>query len=238
MCLKKIAIVGTGTDVGKTVFSLLVVRTLFQLGDTPHYIKPFQTGCTSSESPDTDAAFIYSNTPELEKLKPSGAILNCHENPKAPYFAARDMGQIIDIEQTIDRLNKKELDMIEGRPVTHMVIEAAGGLLVPLTRDFMMVDFLKRIKAVPVLVAHAGLGTINHTLLSIECLQKNNIQPACVVLMDTSTQKTHPDAVAENIYAIESSSNVKVSGVISFIEKFNQIDPDNQKVLLQSLHST
>lgn len=220
MSVKKIAVVGTGTDIGKTVLSLLIVQILFQQGHTPFYIKPFQTGCKNSESSDTDAAFVYKNTQQLKNMNPARSVLNCHENPKAPCFAAKDMGQVINIEQTIKRIKEKEHAEMNGQPVSHLVIEAAGGLLVPITENNLVLDFISQTDSVPIVAADVGLGTINHTLLTLRCLDQQGLKPAGVVLIESSKLKTDFDLVEENIQAIKSFSNIKVVGVIPFIKDF------------------
>ena len=226
MTIERIAIVGTGTDVGKTVLSLLIMQFLFRAGHAPLYIKPFQTGCSGPESPGTDAAFIYRHIPELAGSDPAGSVINCHETPKAPYFAARDMGLTIDVDATLAAIREKEHETMNGRTVSHLVVEAAGGLLVPVTPDMTVADFIARAEARPVIAAHAGLGTINHTLLSLQCLERMGINPAGVVFMETGPVPTPPDMVAENMEAVESLSGIRVAGVIPFMTDFRFPDPD------------
>lgn len=235
MSVKKIVIVGTGTDVGKTVLSLLIMQYLFSQGQNPLYIKPFQTGCKYPDEPGTDAAFIYKHIVQLKGSDPSYSIINCHKNPKAPYFAARDMNQQIDIKQTLLKIKEKEDAGFNGKNISHLVIEAAGGLLVPVNSDTSVADFIVQTGARPVIAAHAGLGTINHTLLTLQCFKRLGVKPVSVVLMDAGKKKTDPDMVSENIEAIESFSGIKIAGVIDYIKDFSTPCPRAQKVIDQVL---
>ncbi|MFH2091944.1 MAG: dethiobiotin synthase [Pseudomonadota bacterium] len=235
MSAKRIVIVGTGTDMGKTILSLLMMQYLFSKGYNPLYIKPFQTGCKSVDDPGTDAGFIYQHIPNLYGSDPSFSIVHCHENPKAPYFAARDMNRTIDVNETLQAINDKEQAGWKGQPVSHLVIEAAGGLLVPVNANTTMADVMVQTNARPVIAANAGLGTINHTLLTLQCLERLGVQPVCVVLMDKHRKKTDPDMVKENIEAIESFSRTKVAGVIPYINDFSNPGSEPWNVIEQVL---
>ncbi len=220
---KKIVVIGTDTDVGKTVLSLLIMQALTGKGKTPFYIKPFQTGCLSPSDPRGDASFVYGHTPGLEQQDPSLSVLNCHENPKAPWFAARDMGETIDLAATLARIREKEVNH------SHLVIEGAGGLLVPVTGEVTMADFVKECRARPVIAARAALGTINHTLMTVECLKARGMTPAGIVFMDALGD--HDPLIQENMEAVERFSGVPVAGVVGKIMDFNTPHPDGLKAV-------
>ena len=210
-----ICVVGTDTGVGKTVVSLLLMQWLHARGYDPFYVKPFQTGCIDPYDTDSDAAFVYRNTASLQQQDPARSVIHCFTNPKAPFFAARDAGQRIDME--------KVLQTIEEMRAVHspLVVEAAGGLLVPVGDKETVLDFLSRISCRPLLVARAALGTINHTLLSIEAMVRRKIDPLGVVLTESTRLPTAPEMVAENMEAIERFSGVQVSGVIPMLSDFS-----------------
>ncbi|SMD00203.1 dethiobiotin synthetase [Desulfocicer vacuolatum DSM 3385] len=232
---KKIMVMGTDTDVGKTVLSLLIMQNLTAKGKKPFYLKPFQTGCVGPSDSTGDAAFIHRHTPGLGGIDPAPSVLNCHKNPKAPWFAARDMGQTINLPRTMDQIKEKESSH------SHLVIEAAGGLLVPLTETLTVADFIKQSKARPVIAARAGLGTINHTLMTVECLRARGITPGGIVFMETpqKEEKTSKTMIQENMEAVEKFSNVPVAGFVKNISDFQNPDPDALKIvecLLKSCH--
>jgi dethiobiotin synthetase len=209
--LPDIFVVGTDTGVGKSVVSLLLMQRLFARGFHPFYLKPFQTGCRDAHDVNSDARFVYRHTAALKDRDPSGSVIYCHPNPKAPYFAARDEGQSIDPEAVFQAVIQKRKDH------SPLVIEAAGGLLVPVTRKLLVIDVVQALDCRPLLVARAGLGTINHTLLSIEALRRRGLEPLGVVLVDQPQQPAAPDLVQENKEAIETCGQVPVGGVIGVL---------------------
>lgn len=211
-------VVGTDTCVGKTVLSLLLMQFFYSRGFTPFYLKPAQTGCKDPYDTDSDAKFIYQHVNPLSEKDPADSVIYCFKNPKAPYFAARDEGKEIDfriIQEVIDK--KRTL-------YSPIIIEAAGGLFVPVNEELLIIDTINIIKARPIIAARAGLGTINHTLLTIEALKGRGIQPAGIVLIDSGEMSTPQDMIGENIEAIEKVSGIKVAGVIGKIVDFSNPD--------------
>ncbi len=101
------------------------------------------------------------------------------------------------------------------------MIEAAGGLMVPITETVLMIDIVAATDARPVLVARAGLGTINHTLLSLKILKQRGTRTPAIVFVDASQSPTPNDMVRENIEAVEKFSGIRVSGVIYRIDDFS-----------------
>jgi dethiobiotin synthetase len=226
-----ICVVGTDTGVGKTVVSLLLMQRLYAKEYNPFYLKPFQTGCADSSDGQSDAAFVYENTVALYQKDPSQSVIYCYPNPKAPYFAARDAGETIHMEAV--------LQAVEEKRSTHspLIVEAAGGLLVPLTEQQTMIDLLPQINCRPLLVARAGLGTINHTLLSIEAMKKRDLEPLGVIFVQSTGCADDPGLVKENMEAVEAFSGIRVGGVIPAVSNFSA-PPDSvyqplNKILFQ-----
>ena len=213
--LPDICVVGTDTGVGKSVVSLLLMQLLFDQGYRPYYLKPFQTGCVDASDAASDAAFVYRHTAALRHKDPARSVVYCFPNPKAPYFAACDAGESIDMEKVRREIQEK------GATHSPLVVEAAGGLLVPVTEKHTVMDLLSLISGRPLLVARAGLGTINHTLLSIEALRSRKADPVGVVLVESAPLETAPDMVAENMAAIEHASGIQVGGAIPAIADFS-----------------
>ena len=148
MSTRSIVVTGTDTDVGKTVFAAGLAGAL---GSS--YWKPVQAGLEGAT--DTARVAALSGLPSA-KLLPEAYRLR---TPCSPHRAAELDG----IEIDTDRLTPRP---IEGL----LVIEGAGGVLVPVTRDTLFADLFARWGLPVVLVARTGLGTINHSLLSIEAL--------------------------------------------------------------------
>ena len=223
-----ILVVGTDTNAGKSVVSLLLMQLLFRTGVRPFYLKPFQTGCRDAYDDDSDAAFVYRHTEELQSDDPGNSVIQCYPNPKAPYFAARDMGERIDPDQVMETIGRYRL---KHHP---LVIESAGGLMVPLTDQLVMLDLIQAFDCHVVLVARAGLGTINHTLLSVAALRQAGVPPVGVVFIDSATPQTDPSMVAENMAAVEHHAAVNVFGTIPPIGDFSS-PPDHAYEPLKQL---
>ncbi len=212
----RLYVVGTDTGIGKTVFSLILTRVCFKKGLRPFYLKPFQTGVSSPCDPESDARFIYSLVPELKGKDPKESTVYCFKNPKAPYFSAKDEGERIDLEKVKRMIEEKE------KSFSPVIIEGSGGLLVPVTEDLLIIDTIKLFDAKPILVAKAGLGTINHTLLSIEALKKRRIELLALVLVNLDN--TPSQMIQENIEAIKRFSGMDVLGVVRKISDFSKIN--------------
>lgn len=208
-------VVGTDTGVGKTVLSLLIMQFFYARGYTPFYLKPAQTGCVDPYDIDSDAKFIYQHVKPLNKKDPADSVVYCFKNPKAPYFAARDEGGEIDFKVIQEVVNKKSLSY------SPVILEAAGGLFVPVNEKKLVIDMIEMTCARPIIAARAGLGTINHTLLTLEALSHRGMEPAGVVFLDYGENGTSREMISENIEVIEKESGIKVGGVISKIKDFS-----------------
>ncbi|MFO7885734.1 MAG: dethiobiotin synthase [Desulfobacteraceae bacterium] len=216
--LPDLFVAGTGTNVGKTVVSLLLMHLYAGLGAAPRYVKPFQTGCRTPFDTDSDALFISRYSNGRFTVSPKKSTLCCLPQPKAPWFAAGNQGQLIDPAVVFDTFKKLKKS---SEPV---IMEAAGGLMVPVNANTLVIDLLQKIAIQPVLVAHAGLGTINHTLLSLDMMKSRGIQPLGVVLSDPGPDATPLQMVQENTEAIERFSKVRVAGVIHPVNDFAKPD--------------
>ncbi|SPD73015.1 ATP-dependent dethiobiotin synthetase BioD [uncultured Desulfobacterium sp.] len=210
-------ITGTDTGVGKTVLSLLIMQYFYYKGLSPFYMKPFQTGCNDPYDTDSDARFIYSNIAQLKGKDPAQSVLYCFKNPKAPYFAARDEGREREIktEQVIQALAARAKDF------SPIILEGAGGLFVPVDQRTLMIDLIERTESRPIIAARAGLGTINHTLLTIKVLRERGIEPTGIIFLDPGDRPTPPDMISENMESIKIFSGIQVAGVIGKIENFS-----------------
>ncbi|MHB9097231.1 MAG: dethiobiotin synthase [Syntrophales bacterium] len=214
--MEDLFILGTDTGVGKTVLSLCLMRYLATRGCDPVYLKPVQTGCATPDDEGSDARFIHAHVDTLTGKECSGSVIYCFREPKAPLFAARSEGRQVDFPFLVEEIGRRGG---KGRP---RVIEGAGGLFVPLAEGRMMIDLVEKTGARPVIAARAGLGTINHTLLTIEALRSRRIASPGVVLIDGGGTPTPRAMIEENIEAIERASGVRVSGVIPRIADFDR----------------
>jgi len=176
-------VTGTDTGVGKTVVAACLVR---RWGAA--YWKPVQTGL-AEETGDTDTVV------QLAGLPPGRVHAPRHElaAPLSPQAAAARQGVTIRLE-----------DFTLPAGDDPLVVEGAGGVLVPLCAGVLMADLMHRLGLPAVLVARSGLGTINHTLLSVEALRARGIAILGVVIVG--------DDGAENAAAISRFGLVRVLG--------------------------
>ena len=151
---------GIGTEVGKTVASAYL-----QLALDADYWKPVQAG--DLDFSDTDRVHSYTGLPR-ERYHRERYRLN---TPASPHYAARRDG--VDIS-----LFDFELPDSSGRP---LLVEGAGGLLVPLNEQDCMIDLASRLRLPVILVSRHYLGSINHTLLSLEVLRQRGMKVAGVI---------------------------------------------------------
>ena len=158
---------GTDTDVGKTVVSALLVQGL-----GAHYWKPVQSGLEGGG--DTGRVQQLLGLPP-ERVWPEVYRLTA---PVSPHWAAERDGLTIDPARLA-------LPAWDGP----LVVETAGGLLVPLRRDWLQIDQIAAWGLPVLLVARSGLGTLNHTLLSLEALERRSIPVLGLVL----NGDPHPD---------------------------------------------
>lgn len=144
-------IAGIDTDSGKTLVSAIVCEAL-----QADYWKPIQAGYPRDS--DTVKSLVNENI----VIHPEGFLLN---TPASPHASAKLDGVYIDVIKLNVPLSKKN----------HLVIEGAGGCLVPLNDEEFVIDLIKQFNAHVILVADLYLGSINHTLLTIEALRHRSI---------------------------------------------------------------
>lgn len=164
----KIFITGISTDVGKTVVSTVITEAL--LAD---YWKPVQAG--DLENTDTNRVMGLLSNSKSDFFSSAYTFATA----ASPHLAAEQEGVRIDINQ-----------IIEPQTTNHLVIEGAGGLLVPLNDEDCIIDLIRPDYKV-ILVSRHYLGSINHTLLSIELLRQRNISVSGIVFVgneDVSTE--------------------------------------------------
>ena len=153
-------ITGTDTDVGKSVAAAWLMEKM-----GADYWKPIQAGLDGET--DRDVVERLSGLPKSH-FHPTTFNLT---SPLSPHEAARRDGVKIQLQDFILPTSKREL-----------IVEGAGGLLVPLNEKDFIIDLIQLLKLPAVLVARSGLGTINHTLLSLDQLRQRKIPIAGVII--------------------------------------------------------
>jgi len=195
---KRIFISGTDTGIGKTLISAILVAGL---GGS--YWKPIQSGLEEM----TDTEWVQKKTglpdshfhPETYRLR----------LPISPHASAAHEGVRIELEAF------QIPDIIDSG---HLVVEGAGGIMVPLNKHHLMLDLMRKIGIPILLVVRSSLGTINHTLLSLEQLRNWDLQVFGVVMNGPRN--------SENREAIEHYGKVRV---LAEVEPLSMIDPEGLK---------
>ncbi len=165
-------VTGTGTEVGKTVVAAAIARTLAAEGRRVAVFKPAVTGL--EEEGETDHALLRrasGSSQSDEEIAPYR-----YDPPASPHLAAAQAGGEIDPE----RLRQAARTAAEGADA--IVCEGVGGLLVPLSPTYLVRDLAADLGYPLAIVAPPGLGTINHTLLTIESARAAGLEIAAVVL--------------------------------------------------------
>lgn len=167
-----IFVTGTGTEVGKTVVAAAIARTLADEGQRVAVFKPAVTGLDEGVETDHELLRRASGSSQSdEEIAPYR-----YGPPASPHLAAAMAGEEIDPE----RLRHAAAAAAAGAEA--IVCEGVGGLLVPLSSDYLVRDLAADLGHPLVVVAGPGLGTINHTLLTVEAARAAGLEVAAIVL--------------------------------------------------------
>jgi dethiobiotin synthase len=185
-------VTGTDTDVGKTLVSSWLLTQL-----DASYWKPVQAGVM----PETDSSVVR----RLAEIEPDRILPEAYMLPEAiaPHEAARRAGIAIDMAKFVPPVSDRLL-----------VVEGAGGLMVPLTDTAYVIDLAAELHLPLILVARSTLGTINHTLLSLEAIRRRGLPLAGVVINGPETP--------HNRAAIERYGQVEVIAEIPWLDVVNR----------------
>jgi len=206
-------ITGTGTGVGKTVVTAGIVRCLKDKGMDAVPVKPVQTGGAvvnkSMVSPDLifclSAAGMETSDPDMALMAPYIYTPAC-----SPHLAGRIKGQypnISHIKTCVEAL-LSSCDMV--------VVEGAGGVMVPLNEHSTMLDLMKILCFPVILVARTGLGTINHSLLSIQALRAAGLKVLGIVFNEVDPGSPEDEFIRKNnIETIGRLGDVHVLGHVT-----------------------
>jgi len=200
-----IFIAGTDTGVGKTLIAAGLTRLLSNRGVQVGVMKPVASGGIPSE----DGKLLQKAAKLPDSAYPD--IVPVHyRQPLAPYTASWKEGAVpLDkIEKTFQKAKKK---------YDCMIVEGIGGVLVPITREFLAIDWMVKWKLPTLVVARAGLGTLNHILLTIEALRKRKIELLGVVV---NGYKGKELSEKTNVQALRKLLKTPVYGPVPFNPKY------------------
>jgi len=183
-------VTGTDTGVGKTVVAAALVMALRQIGAKAIGFKPIETGIGPNEIADSEVLAVASGS-----RSPLVAPLLRLTEPLAPAVAAERAGVVLNAEAVGERIRALRAG---GHTV---VVEGAGGLLVPLAWGYTALDLAAETSLTAVVVARAGLGTLNHVALTLEALARRDVPVLAVLLNGRGdppdlAESTNPAALA------------------------------------------
>ncbi len=191
---RRFFITGTDTGVGKTVVSALLCAALDAI-----YWKPIQTG--TREGTDCETVMRLARLPQSRTIPEAYRFAP----PVSPHLAARLAGVRIDL---------RKIRMPRIASGENLIAEGAGGALVPINSTQFMTDLMRQLRLPVLLVARTSLGTINHTLLSIETLRAARLDVRGVIMVGKPNR--------ENRKAIEHYGQIEVAGVVPFLKKIDR----------------
>ncbi len=200
-------VTGTDTEVGKTVIAGGIARVLKDKGQRVGVFKPVASGCRSDRgglvSPDAEFLAHCANSSEtLDQICPVR-----FREPLAPEVAVQRGAEPIELEIIRTYYNR----LAAGKEV--MIVEGIGGLLVPLSQELLVADLAGQMDLPLLIVAKPALGTINHTLLTIEAARARGLRVAGIVI-NSYVADTASVAEETNPAAIERASGVKVLAIV------------------------
>ncbi|MBF0560073.1 MAG: dethiobiotin synthase [Nitrospirae bacterium] len=188
---KGIFITGTDTGVGKTIIAAGIIRALKKKGISIGAMKPIETGCTPLPADGMFLREIAGMDEPVELVTPV-----CFKHPLAPLVASEMEGRLVDMDSIMNAYSAL------AAKYEFLVVEGAGGLMVPIMKTtdstFYMADLIKSLNLPAIVVAGAGLGTINHSLLTVLQALREGIDMRGVILncnqptADTLAEQTNP----------------------------------------------
>lgn len=204
----RLFITGTDTGVGKTVVTAALTLALRARGHRAMSVKPVQTGAVNGDDDATWCEGWYDPPPT--PAQHADLTMVRLPLPTSPHLAAREAGQRVTIQSLEYRLEAL------SREWTPLVIEGAGGLLVPLNETETMLDLIKALRATPVVVARDSLGTLNHTQLTLRALAAEGIVPAAVVMTASTLPRDATDRLIRADNLAELARRIAPVPVVAF----------------------
>ncbi len=195
---KCIFITATGTDIGKTYISALIVKKMREEGLNCGYYKPILSGAVNGIPGDckyvTETAGLNCN--------PMDCLTYCFEEAVSPHLAAKRQNIVISKEKILEDFKSKQQEY------DYLLIEGAGGITCPINLEnkYLMNDLIKDMGADIVIVADGGLGTINSVLLTVEYAQKRNLNIRGIILNNYKDNFMYED----NVISIEKLTGLNI----------------------------
>ena len=198
---------GTDTGVGKTIVTAALISALRAQGILAGVMKPIETGVAGGIASDAEWLMSVAGIEDdLDLVSPDR-----FKTPAAPMVASTREGVLIEP----DRI----LHAFEALAARHgcVMVEGIGGILVPLTTELLVVDLIRQLRLSVLVVARAGLGSVNHTLLTLEALRTRQVPIMGLIFNNPTPARTDP-TVHETIPTILRLSGQPIFGELPYCE--------------------
>lgn len=224
---KNLFITGTGTDIGKTYVTGLIVKKLNENGKKVAYYKGAMSGNEINNEGNIvagDAVFVKSISGIEQPIEEMCPYI--YKNPVSPHLASRMEKNPIEMEVVINEFYNV------SNKYDYVTIEGSGGIICPLRFDehkIQLEDFIKNCNFNCLIIADAGLGTINSVVLTVEYMKSHNIEVSGIIF-----NKYEPDNIMhnDNLYMCEQMTGLKVIACI----KHNDTDIDIPIEVIETLY--
>ena len=197
-------VTGTDTGVGKTIVTAGLALAFAARGHDVGVVKPVQSGAVASD-PGGDAMLLKRWTGSAEPI--DEIVPYAFAAPLAPLIAAQLEGHTVDRDHLVEHVRAV------GSRHDVLLVEGAGGLVVPVGEDWTIADLALSLGLPLLIVARAGLGTVNHTALTVLAARSLGLEPVGVILNGPQDEST-----AQNAPLIERFAEIPVLGRIPWLE--------------------
>ena len=172
--MKSLFVTGTDTGIGKTAFTCALAHLMHASGIDVGVMKPFATGLPRDakfQSEDVELLVKHSGVSDPQNL------INPYffPIPTSPYMAAKNLGKTIDVNLVLSSFEKLQLlhDVV--------LVEGIGGIMTPILKDYFVADLIKDLGLDTILVSGTKMGSVNHTLLTLDLCKKYGIKTNLVI---------------------------------------------------------
>ncbi len=213
-----IFVAGTDTEVGKTMVSAALVLSLQQAGVDAGYVKPVASGCREREGRlvSEDVLLVQRLCGLDDPWEQMGPV--CLEDPVCPLVAEKLAGN----KEMVEPVRWLLPAVLEAHAFT--VVEGMGGVMVPLSKRLMLLDLMVDLGLPVLLVARPGLGTINHSLLTIDAMRNRGLKPLGFIFVGPRPDQAEDPAIPHNAGVINEFSAIPYLGTLPWLEDMEAED--------------
>lgn len=204
--MTKIIFIGaTGTDIGKTYVTCMLLRQLREQGYKVRAIKPVISGFDEDDIGQTDSGLL------LREMNIDPNLANAREispwrfkDPIPPHLAAENAGQPLDVDHIVSFCQQQATEELD-----FLLIEGAGGIMTPLSYEHTTLDLIKKLNCHCLLVAGTILGTLSHTISAIACIKNCNVPLDGLIISESFLNYTNFGVIMDDFTKIMPNISIK-----------------------------